>query len=126
MALALTDAGLARTDVTQVSAHGTSTVLNDLAEAEALTALFGPHLVPVTAVKGATGHMIAGSGAAEVVVALESARTGIVPPAAGVTVVDPAVGIDVVISTPRTVASGPVLSNAFGFGGTNAVLVIAP
>jgi 3-oxoacyl-[acyl-carrier-protein] synthase II len=126
MSLALADADLAPRDVVNVNAHGTSTVLNDRAEAEALAGLFGPSCPPVTSVKGTTGHMIAGSGAVEAVVALMSSVRGLVPPVAGLRTVDPAVRVDVVQGEVRRVPPGPVLSNSFGFGGTNTVLVVGP
>jgi 3-oxoacyl-[acyl-carrier-protein] synthase II len=76
MELALADAGIGPGDVAHVNAHGTSTVLNDRAEAVALTALFAGSCPPVMAVKGSTGHMIAGSGAVEAIVSLISCGIG--------------------------------------------------
>jgi 3-oxoacyl-[acyl-carrier-protein] synthase II len=125
MRLALQDAGLSPSDIGHVNAHGTSTQLNDLAEAEALTCLFGDSCPPVTAVKGATGHMIGGSGAVEAIVSLLSLRHGEAPPIAGLRQMDPRIEIDAVIAEPRTVRSAPVLSDSFGFGGTNAALVLS-
>ena len=126
MELALADAGLTPDDIAHVNAHGTSTVLNDRAEADALTRLFAGSSPPVTSIKGTTGHMIAGSGAVEAVVALSSIERGLVPPVAGLHTVDPAVRVDVVRGAPRDVPSGPALSNSFGFGGANTVLVLGP
>ena len=125
MALALADAGAQPSDVAHVNAHGTSTVLNDRAEAAALQALFAGSCPPVTAVKGATGHMIAGSGAVEAIVSLISLRHGLVPPVAGLRAIDQDVGLDVVQGTPRAGRPGYVLSNSFGFGGANTALVLA-
>ncbi|MDX6327439.1 MAG: 3-oxoacyl-[acyl-carrier-protein] synthase [Nocardioidaceae bacterium] len=126
MELALADADLCPNDIEHVNAHGTSTVLNDRAEAEALTRLFASSCPPVTSVKGTTGHMIAGSGAVEAVVALTSIERGVVPPVTGLRTLDPAVRVDVVDGEPRQVSSGPALSNSFGFGGANTVLVLGP
>ena len=126
MELALADAGLTPDDVAHVNAHGTSTVLNDRAEADALARLFAGSCPPVTSVKGTTGHMIAGSGAVEAVVALTSIGRGLVPPVAGLRTLDPAIAVDVVRGEPRRVPSGPALSNSFGFGGANTVLVLGP
>ena len=126
MRLALADAGLGASDVGHVNAHGTSTRLNDLAEAEAITALFGAGTPPVTAVKGATGHLIGGSGAAEAIVALLSLRCGQVPPVTGLRRVDPDVHVDVVQGAPRPDAGLYALSSSFGFGGANTVLVLGP
>jgi 3-oxoacyl-[acyl-carrier-protein] synthase II len=126
MELALADAGLAPSDVAHVNAHGTSTVLNDRAEAEALARLFAGSCPPVTSIKGSTGHMIAASGAVEAVVTLSSIEHGLVPPVAGLRTLDPAVSVDVVRGEPRQVTSGPALSSSFGFGGANTVLVLGP
>jgi 3-oxoacyl-[acyl-carrier-protein] synthase II len=108
-----------------VNAHGTSTVLNDRAEAVALGALFGGSCPPVTASKGSTGHMIAGSGAVEAIVSLVSLRHRLVPPVAGLRSVDPECELDAVVDAPRRSGRGYALSNAFGFGGTNTALVLA-
>jgi 3-oxoacyl-[acyl-carrier-protein] synthase II len=126
MELALVDAGLAPADIAHVNAHGTSTALNDLAEAEALAQLFTGSSPPVTSIKGTTGHMIAGSGAVEAVVTLGSIGHGLVPHVSGLRTLDPAVSVDVVRAEARPVPSGPALSNSFGFGGANTVLVLGP
>jgi 3-oxoacyl-[acyl-carrier-protein] synthase II len=125
MALALADAGVQPRDLAHVNAHGTSTVLNDRAEAAALAALFDGAFPPVTAVKGSTGHMIAGSGAVEAIVSLISLRHRVVPPVAGLRTVDPDFDLDVVQGTPREGPPGYALSNSFGFGGANTALVLA-
>jgi 3-oxoacyl-[acyl-carrier-protein] synthase II len=125
MALALADAGVQPRDLAHVNAHGTSTVLNDRAEAAALAALFDGACPPVTAVKGSTGHMIAGSGAVEAIVSLISLRHRVVPPVAGLRTVDPDFDLDVVQDTPREGPPGYALSNSFGFGGANTALVLA-
>jgi 3-oxoacyl-[acyl-carrier-protein] synthase II len=125
MALALADAGIEPGDVAHVNAHGTSTVLNDRAEAAALAALFAGSCPPVMAVKGSTGHMIAGSGAVEAIVSLTSLRRRLVPPVAGLRTIDPGFGLDIVHGTPRPGPPGYALSNSFGFGGANTVLVLA-
>jgi 3-oxoacyl-[acyl-carrier-protein] synthase II len=125
MVLALADAGVQPRDLAHVNAHGTSTVLNDRAEAAALAALFDGACPPVTAVKGSTGHMIAGSGAVEAIVSLISLRRRVVPPVAGLRTVDPDFDLDVVQDTPREGPPGYALSNSFGFGGANTALVLA-
>ena len=126
MALALADAGVQPLDLAHVNAHGTSTVLNDRAEAAALTALFAAgSRPPVMAVKGSTGHMIAGSGAVEAIMSLVSLRHRLVPPVAGLRTVDPDFDLDIVQGTPRQAPPGYALSNSFGFGGTNTALVLA-
>ena len=125
MALALADARVQPSDVTHINAHGTSTVLNDRAEAAALAALFADACPPVMAVKGSTGHMIAGSGAVEAIVSLISLRHRLIPPVAGLRAIDPDFDLDVVQATPREGPPGYALSNSFGFGGANTVLVLA-
>jgi 3-oxoacyl-[acyl-carrier-protein] synthase II len=125
MRSALADAGAEPADVSHVNAHGTSTPLNDAAEAAALSSLFGGPTPPVTAVKGATGHMIAGSGAVEAIVTAVSLRTGLVPPVAGLRTLDPQITVDIVHGAARAVSPGFGLSNSFGFGGANTSLVLA-
>jgi 3-oxoacyl-[acyl-carrier-protein] synthase II len=124
MRLALADAGVAAADINHVNAHGTSTPLNDAAEAVALAALFEGTTPPVTAVKGTTGHMIGGSGAVEAIVALWSLRHRATPPIAGLEVIDPACPVDAVRGMPRPLPPGRALSSSFGFGGANACLVL--
>src|SRR5215831_13454615 len=125
MALALADADVQPCDLAHINAHGTSTVLNDRSEAAALTALFAGSCPPVTAVKGSTGHMIAGSGAVEAIVSLISLRHRLVPPVAGLRTMDPGFDLDVVQGAPRPGRPGYALSNSFGFGGANTALVLA-
>jgi 3-oxoacyl-[acyl-carrier-protein] synthase II len=124
MRLALADAQLSPEQVNHVNAHGTSTRLNDLAEARALSKLFDGCAPAVTAVKGTTGHMIGGSGAVEMIMTLWSLRHELVPPVAGLREIDPAMDIDVVTGEPRKIADGYGLTNSFGFGGANASLLL--
>ncbi|MGZ4589419.1 MAG: beta-ketoacyl-[acyl-carrier-protein] synthase family protein [Actinomycetes bacterium] len=125
MQLALDDADVSAEDVNHVNAHGTSTRLNDLADARAVSRLFAPSPPAVTAVKGTTGHMIGGSGAVETIVTLWSLRHELVPPVAGLRAVDPAIDLDVVTGEPRKIGAGYGLTNSFGFGGANASLLLA-
>jgi 3-oxoacyl-[acyl-carrier-protein] synthase II len=124
MALALADAGVQPGDIGHVNAHGTSTVLNDRAEAAALRTLFTESGPPVTAVKGSTGHMVGGSGAVEAIASLLSLQHGLVPPVAGLRTIDPDIDLDLVQNTPRPCPPGYALSNSFGFGGANTALVL--
>jgi 3-oxoacyl-[acyl-carrier-protein] synthase II len=123
---ALDDAGIGPADIGHVNAHGTSTELNDAAEAAALHKVFGDGVPPVTASKGVLGHMIAGAGAAEAIVALCSIRDGVVPPTANLDQLGDDIDLDVVSGSPREIGPAPVLSNSFGFGGHNATLVLTP
>jgi 3-oxoacyl-[acyl-carrier-protein] synthase II len=127
MELALTSARLDAADVAHVNAHGTSTPLNDAAEAEAMAKLFGVPGPPVTSVKGVTGHSFGAAGAIEAVAVIESMRRRLIPPTAVTTEVDPELPrIDLVLGEPRAWDPGPTLSNSFGFGGHNGSLVLAP
>ncbi len=126
MQQALEDAQLQASQVTQVNAHGTSTPLNDSAEASAMTHVFGPHGVAVTSGKGITGHALGAAGALEAASVLLSFEHSLIPPTAGTTNVDPAMEIDLVIGAPRRWTPGPTMSNNFGFGGHNGSLIIAP
>ncbi|HZN20304.1 MAG TPA: beta-ketoacyl-[acyl-carrier-protein] synthase family protein [Micromonosporaceae bacterium] len=123
---ALADARLSPGDIGHVNAHGTSTVRNDRAEAEALRTCFGPDTPPVTAPKGVVGHMVGAAGAFEAAVALVSAREGRVPPVANFVKPDLDEQVNVVAGEPLHIATAPVLSNSFGFGGHNVSLVLVP
>jgi 3-oxoacyl-[acyl-carrier-protein] synthase II len=125
MRRALADADLAPTDIVHVNAHGTSTPLNDAAEAHAVRAVFGDHAddLVVTSVKGVTGHLLGAAGAVEAIVAIQTLRHGLVPPTAGTRTVDTSVGLDVVLDAPRQTTVDAVISNSFGFGGQNAALI---
>lgn len=125
MRLALEDAELRPEDVRAVNAHGTSTPLNDAAEAAAVTAVFGAGAVPVSSIKGVTGHGLGAAGALEAASVLLSFVHRELPPTMGTTEVDPALEVDVVLE-PRAWEPGPTISNSFGFGGHNGSLVLGP
>jgi 3-oxoacyl-[acyl-carrier-protein] synthase II len=125
MEIALASAGLEAADIAQVNAHGTSTPLNDAAEAEAMAKLFDGLGPAVTSIKGVTGHSLGAAGAIEAVAVVESMRRGLIPPTAVTTEVDPELPpIDLVIGDARPWEPGPTLSNSFGFGGHNGTLVL--
>lgn len=124
--LGLDDAGLDASEIGHVNAHGTSTPLNDAAEAEAIRKVFGATAPPVTSVKGVTGHLIGAAGAVEAVAALLSIGRGLVPPTANHEQAEDDMVIDVVHGEPRPLPPAPVVSNSFGFGGHNVSLVFAP
>ena len=126
MRAALADAGIAPSDVRQINAHGTSTPLNDAAEAEAIRTVFGESAPPTVSIKGVTGHPLGAAGALEAAAVLLSFEHRLIPPTAGTTNVDPQCGIDVVTGSPRPWEPGPTISNNFGFGGHNGSVVIAP
>ncbi|OLF09271.1 3-oxoacyl-ACP synthase, partial [Actinophytocola xinjiangensis] len=120
---ALADAGLAPGDIDHVNAHGTATRLNDAVEAQVLARLFtdGP---PVTSVKGVTGHSLGAAGAIEAACTALSISQAVLPPTANLDTIDPALDIDVVRGRARTTPVRAAISNSFGFGGQNAVLVL--
>jgi 3-oxoacyl-[acyl-carrier-protein] synthase II len=124
MQLALDDAAMEPSAIGHVNAHGTSTPLNDAAEAEAVRKVFGDAPPVVTSTKGVTGHLIGAAGAVEAVAALLSVRDGIVPPTANLERVGDDIELDVVAGSPREVGPKPAISNSFGFGGHNASLVL--
>lgn len=126
MRLALDEAGLSPSDIALVNAHGTSTPLNDAAEAQAISAVFGSRAVPVTSGKGVTGHALGAAGALEAAQVLLSMQKSLIPPTAGTTTVDPSLDIDLVTTSPRPWTPGPAISNNFGFGGHNGSIIIAP
>ena len=123
MELALADAGISAADVSHINAHGTSTPLNDLAEAIAVRRVFGDDAPPVTSIKGHLGHSLAAAGALEGVASVLSLVNQTIPPTAGTTEVDPEIALDVVIGEPRSADLDVVLSNSFGFGGHNGSVV---
>ena len=126
MRLALNDAGLAPADIALVNAHGTSTPLNDAAEAQAVTEVFGAGAVPITSGKGVTGHALGAAGALEAAQVLLSIEHQLIPPTAGTQTLDPSLQIDLVLGAPRPWTPGPAISNNFGFGGHNGSVIIGP
>ena len=128
MELALEDAGLSANDIVHINAHGTSTPLNDAAEAEAINKVFGSGTPPiVTSTKGVTGHALGAAGAIEAAAVLLSMEKGLIPPTVGHSTLDPTMPeIDIVTDVPREWTPGPSMSNSFGFGGHNGSLIISP
>jgi 3-oxoacyl-[acyl-carrier-protein] synthase II len=126
MRLALDDAGLSPADIKLVNAHGTSTPLNDAAEAAAVTEVFGAGTVAVTSGKGVTGHALGAAGALEAAQVVLSMQHRLIPPTGGTTTPDPLMSIDLVTGAPRPWEPGPAISNNFGFGGHNGSVIIAP
>lgn len=127
MQLAIADAGLTPEDIVHVNAHGTSTPLNDAAEAEALNKLFGAEGPLVTSTKGVTGHALGAAGALEAVAILLSMHHRKIPPTAGWTTPDPDMAeFRLVTGRAADWEPGPSLSNSFGFGGHNGCVVLGP
>jgi 3-oxoacyl-[acyl-carrier-protein] synthase II len=125
---AVEDAGIDQDTIGHLNAHGTSTPLNDVAEARALRAVFGDHTdtMVVTSTKGVTGHLLGAAGAVEAAFAIQALREGLVPPTANLVNQDPEIALDVVTDAPRAVDLEAVLSTSMGFGGQNAALVFTP
>ena len=125
MRLALSDAGMRPEEVGYLNAHGTSTPFNDANETRAIKTVFGPHArkMMISSTKSMTGHMLGAAGGAEAVVAVLALTRGVIPPTINYTTPDPDCDLDYVPNTPREVRVDAVMSNSFGFGGTNAVLL---
>ncbi|MCV0352293.1 MAG: beta-ketoacyl-[acyl-carrier-protein] synthase family protein [Nitratireductor sp.] len=126
MQLALQSAGLAPDAIGYVNAHGTGTVYNDLAEAEALRTVFGARLqdLPVSSTKPVHGHCIGAAGAIELIVTVAALREQIAPPTINWLGADPKIPLDPVPNERRPAAMGAALCNSFAFGGINASLVV--
>ncbi len=126
MTFALEDAGLKPSDIKHINAHGTSTGLNDAAEASAVNKVFGAPGPALTSIKGVTGHSLGAAGALEAIASALTIERKLIPPTRGTTNVDPEINLDIVLNESRAWEPGPILSNSFGFGGHNGSLVIAP
>ncbi len=121
---ALSRAGLTPTAIDYVNTHGTGTRDNDLAEARALRAVFGSRVPPFSSTKHFFGHALAASGAIEAVVCIEALRRQQLPPNLGFSSMDPAIGLEPVTRL-QSASLTHVMSNSFGFGGNNAVLIFS-
>ena len=106
-----------------VNAHGTSTPVNDKNETAALKAVFGDKCPPVSSTKGQTGHCFGGAGAIEAVISIMAMRDGIIPPTINYETPDPDCDLDYVPNKARKADIKAVMSNSFGFGGTNGVVI---
>lgn len=123
---ALTAAGANLEDVGYINAHGTATPLNDAAETRAIKAAFGSlaYKIPVSSTKSMTGHMMGATGALEVIFCVQAVREGILPPTIHYQTPDPECDLDYIPNTAREAKIDLAISNAFGFGGHNAVLAV--
>jgi beta-ketoacyl-acyl-carrier-protein synthase II len=126
MRLAMKASGVNPEDISYINAHGTATTLNDLAETRAIKAAFGDlaYNIPVSSTKSMTGHMMGATGALEAIFCVQAVRDNIVPPTIHYQDPDPECDLDVVPNKARRMPVKVAMSNAFGFGGHNAVLII--
>lgn len=122
MRAALADAGMGAGEIGYVNAHGTGTLANDRAETAAIRAIFGAALPPVSSTKAMHGHAIGATGALEALACVLALTEGVLPPTVGYIAPDPDCALDVVPNVARAASVSAVLSNAFAFGGLNAVL----
>jgi beta-ketoacyl-acyl-carrier-protein synthase II len=125
MQVALNDAGLNPADIDYINAHGTSTPLNDLYETQAIKTLFGGHAqkLMVSSTKSMTGHMLGATGGVEAIFAIKALQEGIIPPTINLDNPDAECDLDYVPNVARRKKINTAMSNTFGFGGVNAVLV---
>lgn len=123
---ALQDAGLTPEDVGYINAHGTGTAANDKTECAAVADAFGPHAdkLMISSTKAMHGHLIGGTGAVELLACIMALRDGVVAPTIGYEEFDPECALDVVPNEAREARVNVALSNAFAFGGLNAVLAL--
>ena len=120
------DAALTPADIDYVSAHGTSTLLNDKMETLAAKKVFGADAgrIPMSSIKSMIGHLIGAAGAMEAVISVMAIRDNVVPPTINLHEHDPECDLDYVPNTAREMNVSTVLSSSFGFGGQNAALVL--
>lgn len=124
MEMALKDAGVAKTDIGYINAHGTSTMA-DAIETKAIKHVFGEqaYKIPVSSTKSMTGHLLGAAGGIEAVFSILALHHGILPPTINLDHPDPACDLDYVPNKARATKTQVVLSNSFGFGGVNACLL---
>ncbi|HXU63100.1 MAG TPA: beta-ketoacyl-ACP synthase II [Polyangia bacterium] len=127
MRLALKDAKLSPSDIGYINAHGTSTKINDATETLAIKKVFGDHArkLMVSSTKSMTGHMLGATGGAETAFCALALARGVLPPTINYTTPDPDCDLDYIPNTAREVRVQHALTNSFGFGGTNACLVLS-
>lgn len=125
MELALKSSGLAKEDIGYINAHGTSTHYNDLYETMAIKKVFGDHArkLAISSTKGMTGHLLGAAGGIEAVFTVMALKEGVIPPTINYETPDPDCDLDYVPNVARDVKIKAAVSNSFGFGGTNGVLV---
>src|SRR5699024_7363581 len=125
MKQAIEDAGLAPSDVDYINEHGTSTELNDKYETAAIKTVFGDYAkeLPVSSTKSMTGHLLGTGGAVEAIITTKAIGDGILPPTINYETQDPLCDLDYVPNEARNKDVDYAMSNSFGFGGHNVVLI---
>jgi 3-oxoacyl-[acyl-carrier-protein] synthase II len=126
MAAALDDAGISYTEMDYINAHGTSTDLNDVLETLAIKTVFKEKapLIPISSTKSMTGHLLGGAGGIETVFTALTVHTGLIPPTINLDNPDKQCDLDYVPHIARKAGVETAMSNSFGFGGTNASIII--
>jgi 3-oxoacyl-[acyl-carrier-protein] synthase II len=125
LSLALKKAGISPNEVDYINTHGSATVLNDKVETHAIKSLFGQsaYHIPISASKSMTGHLLGAAGALEAVISILAINQGVIPPTVNLTHSDPECDLDYVPNKARLAEVTTAISNSFGFGGHNSVLV---
>jgi 3-oxoacyl-[acyl-carrier-protein] synthase II len=126
MTNALKNAGVDPAEVDYINSHGTGTRLNDVSETKAIKTVFGERAyeVPISATKSMTGHMLGATAALEAAFSAHSLHTGILPPTINYSTPDPDCDLDYIPNEAREEDINVAISNSFGFGGHNSVLVL--
>jgi 3-oxoacyl-(acyl-carrier-protein) synthase len=126
MTAALKDAHLKPHDVDYINAHGTSTFYNDKIETLAIKKVFGSHVkkLAISSTKSVMGHLLGAAGGVELIVSALTIKEGIIPPTINYETPDPECDLDYVPNKPRSAKVNVVMSNALGFGGHNAALIV--
>ena len=127
MELALAEANISPDAVDYINTHATATPVGDLSEVKAITRVFGhtPHHLSISASKSMTGHLLGAAGAIEAILCIQAIRENLIPPTINTEVLDPEIpkGLDIVTQTAREKTIKIAMSNTFGFGGHNAILI---